>query len=103
MRLIFETEDKSEEMRDILRCQRNLYSIPQGTFPLARDMGLPWELISEPVLEAENDFATAVIDQTQKYEPRVSVTACTFEEDPETGDLEATIEQKRAADNGYDT
>jgi len=96
MDLVFSTDDTSEEMKDIIRCQRNLYNIPRGTFPLARDLGLSWGILSQPTPDAENDFTVEVVGQTQKYEPRVTITACTFTEDSREGTLTAVIEQERA-------
>ena len=95
MELVFSTDDTSEEMKNIIRCQKNLYNTPRGTFPLARDLGLSWGILSQPIPEAENDFAVEVVEQTLKYEPRVAITACLFSEDPDTGTLTATIEQER--------
>lgn len=95
MLLAFETEDAGEEMHDIIRCQRNLYNIPRGTFPLARDLGLSWDLLAEPTPESENEFTTELVEQTQKYEPRVAIEACSFETDADTGEMKAVIEQRR--------
>ena len=96
MDLVFFTVDTSEEMKDIIRCQRILYNITRGTFPLARDLGLSWGILSQPTPDAENDFTVEVVGQTQKYEPRVTITACIFEEDIKDGTLTAVIEQERA-------
>lgn len=95
MELVFDTNDQSEDMKDAIRCQKNLYNIPKGSFPLARDLGLSWEMLNQPTPEAENEFAAEVVEQTQKYEPRVVITSCTFEEDPREGLIRAVIEQGR--------
>lgn len=96
MDLVFSTDDASEEMKDIIRCQRNLYNIPRGTFPLARDLGLYWGILSQPTPDAENDFAVEVVGQTQKYEPRVTIRSCVFQEDERSGTVTAIIEQERS-------
>lgn len=95
MDLVFSTDETSEEMKDIIRCQKNLYNIPRGSFPLARDLGLSWDLLSQATPDGENEFAVEVVSQTQKYEPRVVITSCTFEEDPDSGTIRAVIEQER--------
>ena len=96
MELIFNTNDQSAEMKDAIRCQKNLYNIPKGSFPLARDLGLSWDLLSQPTPEAENEFAAEVVAQTQKYEPRVTIRSCVFQEDERSGTVVAIIEQGRS-------
>lgn len=96
MELVFATDDRSKEMADAVRCQKNLYNIPKGSFPLNRELGLSWDLLSNATPEAENQFAAEVVEQTQKYEPRVIITSCTFEEDPREGAVTAVIEQRRS-------
>lgn len=93
MELVFNTSDQSAEMKDVIRCQKNLYSIPRGSFPLARDLGMSWGLLSEPTPEAESEFAAELVGQTQKYEPRVVIQSCRFEEGD--GKITAIIEQGR--------
>lgn len=95
MDLIFNTNDQSTEMKDAIKCQKNLYNIPKGSFPLARDLGLSWDLLSQTTPEAESEFAAEVVSQTQKYEPRVVIRSCRFEENAETGEITAIIEQGR--------
>ncbi len=96
MELVFNTDDQSEEMKDAIRCQKNLYSIPKGSFPLARDLGLSWDLLSQSTPEAESEFAAEVVGQTQKYEPRVTIQSCSFDADTESNTLTAIIEQRRS-------
>lgn len=96
MDLIFNTDDRSTEMNDAIRCQKNLYNIPKGSFPLARDLGLSWDLLSHPTPEAESEFAAEIVEQTQKYEPRVTIRSCSFEENAEDGEITAIIEQGRS-------
>lgn len=93
MDLVFNTNDQSEEMKDAIRCQKNLYNIPKGSFPLARDLGLSWDILSQPTSEAESEFAAEVVVQTQKYEPRVTIRSCVFQEDEKSGTVTAVIEQ----------
>lgn len=98
----FDTDDRSEKMREAVKCQQNLYSIPRGSFPLAREMGLPWDMVDRPGPEAENEASTAIIEQTQKYEPRIRIKECRFKVIPENGEISITIEQVRTEDDEYD-
>lgn len=88
----FISEQKTEEINDILRCLRNLLSIPEGSMPLARGLGLKWSVLSEIPEDMENDYATDLIEKVQDYEPRVEVVAVTFTHDTETGSATCNVE-----------
>ncbi len=64
---------------DVLLCLKTLYGITQGTQPLARDMGIPADLVSKPTEVVKNEYALHIIEATEKYEPRVKVKEVTFE------------------------
>lgn len=81
MTLNFMSENDSLKIQDIIRCLTNLLSIPCGSVPLARGMGLDWVNLSKIPPEMENDIATDIIGKVDEFEPRVSVSEVTFSYD----------------------
>lgn len=86
---LIDNEDISE-MEDISRCINNILSIPSGSIPLARGLGVSWTNLSKVPPDLENDIATEIIEKVEKYEPRVSVAQVTLEYD-ESGTVSANI------------
>lgn len=68
-------------MQDIIRCLTNLLSIPSGSIPLARRLGLDWANLSKIPQDMENDIATDIVGKVDEFEPRVSVSEVTFSYD----------------------
>lgn len=81
MMLNFETVDQSIKMQNIVQCLTNLLSIPSGSIPLSRGMGLEWANLSNVPESLENDIATDIIAKVDEYEPRVQVSEVTFNHD----------------------
>lgn len=81
------------ELEEIKKCLYVLLGTRKGTMPLNRDMGLDLEqYIDEPIDIAKNRYAADVIEQIDRYEPRVTVTAVVFEEpDTQNGQLRPHI------------
>lgn len=68
----------SSEIQDISKCLGNLSSIPEGTIPLARRMGLSWGNLSQIPPDMENDYATEFVEKVEEFESRVSVDDVSF-------------------------
>jgi phage baseplate assembly protein W len=81
MKFNFFSDDQSEEMNDILYCLRNILSIPEGSIPLSRGLGLDWNNISTVAEDLENDYATDIMEKVEEFEPRVEVTEVEFKHD----------------------
>ncbi|MFW6680679.1 GPW/gp25 family protein [Lacrimispora sp. AGF001] len=73
--------DDMSEVEDISRCINNILSIPSGSVPLARGLGINWTNLSKIPPELENDIATEIIEKIESYEPRVSVAEVRIEYD----------------------
>lgn len=90
MQYNYVSKGKISEIQDICRCLDNILSIPSGTIPLARGLGISWAGLSKIPADAENDIATEIIEKIERYEPRVAVDEVTFEYD-ENGAVVANI------------
>ncbi len=86
----FLSDDDSEEMQDAIKCLHNILSIPEGSVPLNRGLGVSWTSLSDVPLEMENDFATEIMEKVEKFEPRVRVNEVQFTHSE--GQSEATIQ-----------
>ena len=69
------------EIQSISKCLGNLSSIPEGTIPLARRMGLSWGNLSQIPADMENDYVTEFVEKVDEFEPRVSVSDVSFSYD----------------------
>ncbi len=90
MNFKFLADDESEEMQDAIKCLQNILSIPEGSVPLNRGLGVSWSSLSDVPLEMENDFATELMEKVEIYEPRVRVNEVQFTHNE--GKSEATIQ-----------
>lgn len=98
MKFNFISEGKISEIRDICRCLTNILSIPAGTIPLARNLGISWSNLSKIPRDAENDIAVEIIEKIERYEPRVSVSEVTFDYDNDGGMVANIIIEKGEGD-----
>lgn len=73
------------EIEDIAKCITNILSIPSGSLPLARKLGLSWTNLSKIPPDLENDIATEIIGKLAEFEPRVAVNEVTFHYVEESG------------------
>jgi|GEM_PF-618559 phage baseplate assembly protein W len=92
MQFNFISEQESEEINDILWCLRNLFSVPEGSMPLARGLGLKWSVLSDVPEDLENDFATDLVEKVQTFEPRVEVLNVEFTHDTDNGAATCNVE-----------
>lgn len=99
MKFNFVTDGEDMEIHDICRCLNNILSIPAGTIPLARDLGISWTNLSRIPADMENDVATEIIEKMERYEPRVMVNEVNFEYDDE-GNVIANITIERGEEDG---
>lgn len=95
MQFSFATDDKSEEMADAIRCLENILSIPEGSIPLNRGLGLSWASLSSVPEDIENDYATELMEKVEEYEPRVRVTDVQFTHS-ENGSTSASVRVEMA-------
>ena len=104
MKFNFFSDEQSEEMNDILYCLRNILSIPEGSIPLSRRLGLDWNNISTVPEDLENDYATDIMEKVEEFETRVEVTEVEFKhnEEGET-DVNITIEFAESDDDESDS
>lgn len=99
MNFHFKSEEETEEMRNILKCLYNLCSIPEGSMPCARGIGLSWTSLSEILPDMENDYATEIISKVNQFEPRVKVIQVSFSQNEELGSIDVLIEIERAEED----
>lgn len=98
MKFNFVTDGENAEMQDICRCMTNILSIPAGTVPLSRELGISWANLSSIPADIENDVATEIIEKVERYEPRVTVSEVDFEYD-DNGNVTANITIERGDDD----
>lgn len=98
MQIQFYSDEEIDEIEDIKKCLRNLFSIPEGSMPLARGLGLSWESLDDVPLDMENDVATDIIEKVELFEKRASVTEVEFEHDPDSGETIITVNLERGED-----
>lgn len=82
----------SEELEDIDRCVKNLYSTRAGSQPLDREFGIDNDsVVGLPLEIAKNQLALEIMDKTERYEPRVAVDSVDFKIDALSGQLIPTV------------
>lgn len=62
------------EAEDIIRCLETLYGTTTGEQILDRDFGINADIIDLPVNIAAARLTQEIIEKTERYEPRASVT-----------------------------
>lgn len=94
---------ESEDLEDIELCLKCLYGTRKGSMPMDRDFGIDYVGITDLPMElAQNQLALNIIEQTEKYEPRVAVTEVTFESDVKTGTLRAYVHLEKNEEEDED-
>lgn len=93
MRVVYQFGDNMDQntMDDIKHCVDNILRIPEGSIPLARELGTSWRALSEITPDMENDYAVEIIEKLETYEPRVAVDEITFEHDQDSGETTVRI------------
>lgn len=99
MKFNYISDGNIPEVQDICRCLNNILSIPAGSIPLARDLGISWANLSRIPADMENDVATEIIEKIERYEPRVMVSEVDFEYDDQ-GKVIANITMERGEEDG---
>lgn len=84
-----------QEMQDIRRCLKLLYSTRAGTQALDREFGLDGEFLSRESELAKATFTIEIIAKTEMYEPRVKVTEVDFITDADNGTLYPIIKLEK--------
>lgn len=75
---------------EVLQNVQSLAVLAQGSQPLARELGMPIELLDAPLPVAQARIAAALNAQIRDYEPRAAVAAVTVAADAE-GHLVPTV------------
>lgn len=81
MKFDFTTIGKIDEIEDIKRNINNIMSIPAGSIPLSRGLGVSWSNLDNISEDLENDIITELAEKIAEYEPRVSLSEVTFDYD----------------------
>lgn len=69
-----------DELEDISRCLKTLYSVIAGTMPLDRNFGINTnEIMGYPTEVAKNKLSVEIIQKTRTYEPRVSISKIEYD------------------------
>ena len=85
-------EFASEELEDINRCLKNLYSTRAGSLPMDREFGIDYDIVvGLPLETAKNRLALEYIEKTARYEPRAAVDSVSFKIDAVSGQLIPTV------------
>lgn len=80
--------DYSDLDADIVRCLNTLYSTRAGSQPMRREFGIDYDgVVGYPLDVAKNKLALEIIEKTEIYEPRVTVTSVEYSGDASEGRL----------------
>lgn len=88
----FKTPEQSEEMSDIIYCLKNILSIPAGSIPLSRGLGLDWTNLSFVPEDLEDDYAVDLMEKVEEWEPRILVTEVEFNHTEGSTAVDVTVE-----------
>lgn len=99
MKSMLIADEALSEFEEISGCINNILSIPAGSIPLDRGLGISWANLSKIPPDLENDIATEIIEKIENYEPRVSVDEVTFSYD-DKGAAIANIVLRKGGNNG---
>ena len=78
-------------INDIKECIDNILRIPEGSVPLARELGTSWRKLSEITPDIENEYAVELVEKIEKYEPRVAIESITFDHEQSNGEIVVRI------------
>lgn len=67
------------ELEEILQNLRCILATPKFSVPLDRDFGIDAAFIDRPMPAARAKIAASIIEAIKKYEPRVTVTAISWD------------------------
>ena len=85
--------DSSDEANVLLSTRR-------GSIPLARDFGIDWDVLSEPVNDIPTDLAVQCMEQFETYIPELKVVSVKCEEASDQGYVKPIITLERNQSNG---
>lgn len=89
---ILEYDFTSEELEDIDKNVKNLYSTRAGSQPLDREFGIDYDsVVGLPLEVAKNQLALEIMEKTERYEPRVAVDTVDFTGNAVSGQLIPTV------------
>lgn len=92
--------DDLSETEDLYKQLNNLLSTRKGTIPINRDFGIDWNVLSQPLDEAESSFVVELMEQIEAYIPELKASEIEFTVEPENGKIIPTITIERSEQNG---
>ncbi len=92
--------DDLSETEDLYKQLNNLLSTRKGTIPINRDFGIDWNVLSQPLDEAESSFVVELMEQIEAYIPELKASEIEFAVEPENGKIIPTITIERSEQNG---
>ena len=92
--------DSSDEYIELKRQANVLLSTRRGSIPLARDFGIDWDVLSEPVNDIPTDLAVQCMEQFETYIPELKVVSVKCEEASDQGYVKPVITLERNQSNG---
>ena len=81
---------------EIYQNLKTLFTTPIGTVPLDRDFGIDFRILDQPLPVARNKYSIELSEKVQRYEPRVSIKALTFEYEELIGRMYPRVVVSRA-------
>lgn len=92
--------DDLSETEDLYKQLNNLLSTRKGTITINRDFGIDWNVLSQPLDEAESSFVVELMEQIEAYIPELKASEIEFTVEPENGKIIPTITIERSEQNG---
>lgn len=87
--------ERDSEGERLYQEAETLLSTRKGTLPLNRDFGMDWDMLSEPIEEAQNDLMVSLAEQVERFIPGLAIAEIVFEMDSEKGELIPVISFER--------
>lgn len=79
------------ELAEILQNVRTILTTPKYSVPLNREFGLAVVMLDEPLSIVQARLTSEIIEAIQSWEPRVTVSQVTFEENAQEGILRPKV------------
>ncbi len=73
---------ETDTVEAILRNVAVILATPQGSVPLYRDFGLPWDFVDKPIPIARTMMVAPIREALERWEPRAAFAAIDFQLDP---------------------
>ena len=77
--------------QDVQQCLSMIFGTPKGSVPYIRGLGIEPSLIDKRITPDINEIVDESYDQTEKYEPRMSLEDVELEADAITGNMDVIL------------